>query len=170
MIMVSSFDAALTVSQAAAFFLSPEGPLHRQYEALRTGTRPAELICDSQLTTHENLSRLNRQGIGFITLRRRSGKMLADIYSRPASAWQRITLDSLTPTFCTPRLSDEHVALQGEGGDIHACAVQACMRTASRGKGAIESRNSPCEVTWPNMVNHSSPAKKNVDANKSRCC
>ena len=32
--MASSSDAALTESQAAAF-LSPEGPLHRQYEALR---------------------------------------------------------------------------------------------------------------------------------------
>jgi hypothetical protein len=147
MIMASSSGAALTVPQAAAFFLSPEGPLHRQYQALRTGTRPAELIFDSQLTTHENLPKLNRQGIGFITLRRRSRRMLADIYSRPASAWQRISLDSLTPTFRTPRVLDEHVALQGEAGDIHACAVQACMRTASRGKGPIELRNSPCEVT-----------------------
>jgi len=43
-----------------------------------------------------NLSKLNQQGIFFITLRRRSRKMLGEIYSRPASAWQRITLDSLT--------------------------------------------------------------------------
>ena len=33
--MASSSDVALTESQAAAFFLSPQGPLHRQYEALR---------------------------------------------------------------------------------------------------------------------------------------
>jgi len=41
-----------------------------------TGQLPEELIFDSQLTTHENLSKLNQQGIGFITLRRRSRKML----------------------------------------------------------------------------------------------
>lgn len=32
-----------------------------------TGELPTELIFDSQLTTQENLSRLNRQGIFFIT-------------------------------------------------------------------------------------------------------
>jgi hypothetical protein len=88
-----------------------------------TGTRPAELIFDSQLTTHENLSKLNRQGIGFITLRRRSRKMLAYIYSRPASAWQRIALDSLTRTFRTPRVLDEHVALQGYDGLLRQLTV-----------------------------------------------
>ena len=88
-----------------------------------TGTRPAELIFDSQLTTHENLSKLNRQGIGFITLRRRSRKMLADIYSRPASAWQRITLDSLTRTFRTPRVLDEHVTLKGYEGLLRQLTV-----------------------------------------------
>jgi hypothetical protein len=35
MIMAYSSDVTLTDSQAAAFFLSPEEPLHRQYEALR---------------------------------------------------------------------------------------------------------------------------------------
>jgi hypothetical protein len=88
-----------------------------------TGTRPAELIFDSQLTTHENLSKLHQQGIGFITLRRRSRKMLADIYSRPASAWQRITLDSLTRTFRTPRVLDEHVTLQGYDGLLRQLTV-----------------------------------------------
>jgi hypothetical protein len=88
-----------------------------------TGTRPAELIFDSQLTTHENLSQLNQQSIGFITLRRRSRKMLAEIYRRPASAWQRITLDSLTRTFRTPRVLDEHVALQGYDGLLRQLTV-----------------------------------------------
>ena len=88
-----------------------------------TGTRPAELIFDSQLTTHENLSNLNQQGIGFITLRRRSRKMLADIYSRPPSAWQRIALDSLTRTFRTPRVLDEHVTLKGYEGLLRQLTV-----------------------------------------------
>jgi len=84
---------------------------------------PAELIFDSQLTTHENLSKLNQQGIFFITLRRRSRKMLGEIYSRPASAWQRITLDSLTRTFRTPRVLDEYVTLKGYDGLLRQLTV-----------------------------------------------
>src|SRR5438067_1622348 len=53
----------------------------------RTGKPPAELVFDSQLTTYEKLSELNREGISFITLRRRSDKMKREIYSQPDSAW-----------------------------------------------------------------------------------
>ena len=88
-----------------------------------TGEVPKELIFDSQLTTYEKLSKLNRQGIFFITLRRRSRKMLAEIYSRPASAWQRITLDSLTRTFRTPRVLDEYVLLKGYDGLLRQLTV-----------------------------------------------
>ncbi len=88
-----------------------------------TGNLPTELIFDSQLTTHENLSQLNQQGISFITLRRRSRQMLADIYGRPASAWQRITLDSLTRTFRTPRVLDEFVTLKGYEGLLRQLTV-----------------------------------------------
>jgi hypothetical protein len=87
-----------------------------------TGHVPNELVFDSQLTTHEHLAHLNRQGIFFITLRRRSRKMLAAIYSRPASDWRRITLDSLTRTFRTPRVIDERVSLRGYG-DIRQVTI-----------------------------------------------
>jgi hypothetical protein len=88
-----------------------------------TGRLPAELIFDSQLTTHEKLSELNCQGILFITLRRRSRKMLGEIYSRPPSAWHRITLESLTRTFRTPRVLDERVALHGYEGLLRQMTV-----------------------------------------------
>ena len=94
-----------------------------EFRKRHTGKVPAELIFDSQLTTHENLSKLNQQGIFFITLRRRSRKMLGEIYSRPASAWQRITLDSLTRTFRTPRVLDECVTLQGYDGLLRQVTV-----------------------------------------------
>jgi len=87
-----------------------------------TGRVPTELVFDSQLTTHENLAELNRQGIFFLTLRRRSRKMLAAIYGRPASDWRRITLDSLTRTFRTPRVIDERVPLRGYG-DIRQLTI-----------------------------------------------
>src|SRR3954469_1828084 len=44
----------------------------------RTGRLPEELIFDSKLTTFANLDELNRMRIPFITLRRRSPKLLAE--------------------------------------------------------------------------------------------
>jgi len=76
----------------------------------QTGQPPQELVFDSQLTTYANLRRLDEQGIRFLTLRRRTHKLLAEIYARPASAWRRITLRSLTRRYRTPRVFDERIA------------------------------------------------------------
>ena len=88
-----------------------------------TGTLPTELVFDSQLTTHEHLNELNRQGILFMTLRRRSRKMLGEIFSRPASAWRRITLPALTRTFRTPKVLDERIRLKGYDGPLRQVTV-----------------------------------------------
>jgi hypothetical protein len=88
-----------------------------------TGTLPAELVFDSQLTTHEHLNDLNRQGILFMTLRRRSRKMLGEIFSHPASAWRRITLPALTRTFRTPKVLDERIRLKDYDGELRQVTV-----------------------------------------------
>jgi hypothetical protein len=88
-----------------------------------TGHPPEELVFDSQLTTYAHLSTLNQQDIRFMTLRRRSKKMLATIWSRPASAWQRITLRSLTRTFRTPKVLDKRVHLKGYHGPLRQVTV-----------------------------------------------
>ncbi len=88
-----------------------------------TGELPAELVFDSQLTTYRHLSELNRQGIVFMTLRRRSRKMLGEIWSRTPSAWRRITLKSLTRTFRTPKVLDERVRLKGYDGELRQVTV-----------------------------------------------
>jgi hypothetical protein len=89
----------------------------------QTGKVPGELVFDSQLTTYANLSELNRRDIHFMTLRRRSRKMLAQIFSRPASAWQRITLPALTRTFRTPKVLDERIRLKGYEGELRQVTV-----------------------------------------------
>jgi len=88
-----------------------------------TGNFPAELVFDSQLTTYKHLNELNRKGISFMTLRRRSRKMLGEIFSRPASAWRRITLNSLTRTFRTPKVLDERIRLKGYAEDLRQVTV-----------------------------------------------
>jgi hypothetical protein len=88
-----------------------------------TGAVPAELVFDSKLTTYAKLARLQERGIHFITLRRRTPKMLGAIYSRPASAWQRITLPALTRLFRTPKVLDERVQLKGYPGLLRQVTV-----------------------------------------------
>lgn len=88
-----------------------------------TGKLPAELVFDSQLTTYRNLSQINQQGIHFITLRRRSRQMLGEILSTPAAAWRRITLDSLTRSFRTPRVLEQRVKLPGYEGPLRQMSV-----------------------------------------------
>src|SRR3954451_7476320 len=89
----------------------------------RTGGIPAELVFDSQLTTHANLNRLNQRGVRFMTLRRRSRAMLGAIWSRPASAWRRITLNSLTRAFRTPRVLDDRVRLKDYEGELRQVTI-----------------------------------------------
>jgi hypothetical protein len=89
----------------------------------QTGQPPAELVFDSQLTTYASLSRLNQRGIRFLTLRRRTPRLLGQIRGRPASAWRRITLPALTRTFRTPRVLDERVRLNDYEGPLRQITV-----------------------------------------------
>ncbi len=89
----------------------------------RTGKLPEELIFDSKLTTYANLNQLNRQGVKFITLRRRGPKLVDDLLARPRSAWRRITLDGVARIYSTPRILDEQVTLADYAGPIRQIAV-----------------------------------------------
>jgi len=94
-----------------------------QFWKKHTGKLPTELVFDSQLTTYEKLSELNRQGIFFITLRRRSRKMLQQIYSQPDSAWRRISLPALTRIYRNPKVLEERVTLSGYAGELRQLTV-----------------------------------------------
>jgi len=93
------------------------------YWQRHTGATPGELVFDSKLTTYAQLAELNRRHIHFITLRRRTRKMLGTIYSRPASAWQRITLPALTRLFRTPKVLDESITIKGYAGALRQVTV-----------------------------------------------
>jgi len=81
----------------------------------QTGQVPEELVFDSQLTTYRNLRELDERRIRFLTLRRRTPKLLAELYARPRSAWRRVTLKSLTRTYRTPRVFNERIQLKQYG-------------------------------------------------------
>jgi hypothetical protein len=77
------------------------------------GRKPRHLVFDSKLTTYDNLARLDEMKIDFITLRRRSPKLLAEIYGLPRSAWRTIELDVPTRQYRTPRVYEQQVSLAG---------------------------------------------------------
>lgn len=77
------------------------------------GRKPRHLVFDSKLTTYANLARLDKMHIDFITLRRRSPKLLAEVYGLPRSAWRTIELDVPTRQYRTPRVYEQRVVLAG---------------------------------------------------------
>jgi transposase-like protein len=89
----------------------------------RTGRYPEELIFDSKLTTRANLDELNRLGIGFITLRRRSARILEEIRRTPPSAWRRIELEGVSRTYKHPRVLDRRISLPGYDGPLRQLTV-----------------------------------------------
>ena len=74
---------------------------------------PRHLVFDSRLTTYKNLGRLDEMGIRFITLRRRSPKLLKEVDDLPLSAWRKIELDVPTRAYRTPRIYEQQVELEG---------------------------------------------------------
>ncbi len=77
------------------------------------GQPPRQLVFDSKLTTYANLVRLDKMHISFITLRRRSPKLLDQVYELPRSAWRTVELDVPTRKYRTPRVFEQWVQLEG---------------------------------------------------------
>jgi hypothetical protein len=76
----------------------------RQY-----GSVPRHLVFDSKLTTYQGLDRLDAKSIIFLTLRRRSPRLLAEIDHLPPSAWRTVTLDISNRKYRTPRIYEQKV-------------------------------------------------------------
>lgn len=89
----------------------------------RTGHLPKELVFDSKLTTYPNLNQLNQMGIEFITLRRRSSKLLSQIHQAPPSAWRQIELENIARAYRTPRVLDEKINLPDYDGSIRQLTI-----------------------------------------------
>jgi hypothetical protein len=76
------------------------------------GSPPQHLVFDSKLTTYEQLDRLDREGITFLTLRRRSAKLIAEIDDLPPSAWRTVNLEVSNRKYRTPRVYEQKVRLR----------------------------------------------------------
>ena len=88
-----------------------------------TGILPGELVFDSRLTTQANLAEIDRQGIAFLALRRRSKKMMAELRARPEADWHRIRLTNIGRRYRTSRIIDERVRLPQYPGAVRQIAI-----------------------------------------------
>ncbi len=111
-----------------------------------TGHLPEELVFDSKLTTYRNLNTLNEMGIQFITLRRRSDKILRTLAQMPGSAWREVRLKNVTRAFSTPRVIDQSIEL----GDYENPIRQLSIRNLGHEKPTLlltnQLRRSPAKL------------------------
>jgi hypothetical protein len=93
-----------------------------------TGSDPRWLYIDSRVMTYPELSRLNKRGICFVTIRRRGAAILRRLAGLPAGAWQKAVID--TPKRCHThiRYIDERVRLPGYEGEVRQLAVSGLGR------------------------------------------
>jgi transposase len=75
------------------------------------GAPPRHLVFDSKLTTYGRLERLDADGITFITLRRRTPKLLAEVAALAPSAWRRVHLEIPSRKYQNPRVFEQKVSL-----------------------------------------------------------
>jgi hypothetical protein len=94
------------------------------------GAPPPHLVFDSRLTTYRVLDRLDKQGILFITLRRRGAAILRTLAALPNSAWRRLTLHGVSRQFRHAQIVETMVRL----GEVH----RPLRQIAARGLGRDE--------------------------------
>lgn len=88
------------------------------------GELPPHLVFDSQLTTYDVLDRLDREGILFITLRRRGQTLLRTLAALPASAWNRMTLSGVSRRYRTVYYTESSVKLRALRRSLRQIAVR----------------------------------------------
>ncbi len=89
----------------------------------RTGAFPREFVFDSRLTTYANLARLDRMGIAFLTLRRRTAKQVAQMLAVPEIQWRQITLSDVGRIYRNPRILDQRIALRDYPGEVRQISI-----------------------------------------------
>lgn len=87
------------------------------------GTVPKMLIFDSQFTIYKNLSRLNNDGIKFITLRAKSEKMVRIAMKKPSNEWQEVVVEAGKRKSRRLKAYEEMVTLRDYEGDLRQIVI-----------------------------------------------
>ncbi len=100
------------------------------WKRVRRGVKPT-LIFDSKFTTYENLSKLNQQGVKFITLRRRGHKLIEEL--EKIGSWKRITIANEKRKYQNPLVHESKLPCATTMGEVR----QIIMRGNGREKPAF---------------------------------
>ncbi len=76
------------------------------------------LVFDSKATTYQNLDKLNKQGIMFVTIRRRGAKLVEKIEKITPSAWQKIRIKRANGKGRNVKVFEEQAKLKDYEGSI----------------------------------------------------
>jgi hypothetical protein len=87
------------------------------------GHDPQWLYFDSKVAPYPELSRVNRRGIWFVTIRRRGSRLLRRLAALPANAWHHTVIDIPKRRHQHIRFVEEAVALPGYEGPMRQLAV-----------------------------------------------
>jgi len=74
------------------------------------------LVFDSKFTTYKNLSELNKQGVKFITLRRRGRKLLEE--ANKITSWKKINIPHEKRKYPNPLVHESYVDLKDYDGKV----------------------------------------------------
>jgi hypothetical protein len=91
------------------------------WKSVRRGVSPT-LVFDSRLTSYQNLSRLNAQGVKFITLRRRGSKLVQQLDN--LAPWTRIHIPHDKRKYPNPQVHDSAIELRGYDGHVRQVIVR----------------------------------------------
>ena len=108
----------------------PAGEVLRFVEFWHTlaGHDPQGLDFDSKAAPDPELSRVNRRGIWFVTIRRRGSRLWRRLTALPANAWHRAVIDIPKRRHQNIRFVDETVELPDDEGPIRQLAVTGLGR------------------------------------------
>jgi hypothetical protein len=93
-----------------------------------TGRNPQWLYFDSKLTTYETLAQLTKEGIWFVTIRRRGRGLQRRLASLSRGEWQTAVLDIPRRRHQRIDYVDERVRLSGYEGEARQVAVRGLGR------------------------------------------
>ena len=91
------------------------------------------LVFDSKFTNYENLSKLNKRGVKFITIRRRGKNLVDKIEKVPKKQWKTVRVEMAGNKKRTLKVFEQTVQLKGYEGDVR----QINITGHGRGKPAI---------------------------------
>jgi len=94
-----------------------------KYWKQSTGKYPRELVFDSQFTTIDKLNELERMNIRFLTLRKRTKKLVAELLQLPKASWERCTLDVPHRKYKTPSFYESRITLKDYDKPLRQIAI-----------------------------------------------